>query len=93
MSDKECSPSESPEPSRIIENSDSDENIENFEDFIDRNNDHTTNIDNHWETYNNSNEDKQNQIGDEQMNDTANVMLNCWYCNKKFEKGPIYDEH
>ena len=69
---------------------------ENFEDFIDRNNDHEANIDKNWDVVHIVN--KENQICEKNnasidQDENKKVMVKCWYCNKSFEKGTIYEEH
>ena len=63
---------------------------------IDRNNDHEINIDKNWDAVHIVNEENQNSeknLASFNQDEDKKVMVKCWYCNKSFEKGTIYDEH
>ena len=66
--------------------SERDSESENFEDFIDRNIDHESCKEGYWE---------KEQISEPQNTENQEncKTLVCWYCNKHFERGPVYEEH
>ena len=73
---------------------------ENFEEFMSRNINHDSGEHRNWETH-----DIQNTLTAEENPRSSNRnpesspkkqndnLITCWYCRKKFEKGPVYDNH